>query len=71
MGKVTNAYPEVRNYTRHNLSKDYTTLSASDEALVNPDKTACVAELPAGNQVSFKVSRALRIFFSAVSMASY
>jgi hypothetical protein len=56
MGEVTNAYPVIRNYTGRYLTNVCATLSASDEARVHPDKTACSAALPAGNQVTFKLT---------------
>ena len=56
MGEVTNAYPVVRNYAQQNLTNVCATLSASDEARVHPDKTGCVASLPAGYQVVFKLT---------------
>ena len=48
MGEVTNAYPFLRNYTGQDLTNAWVTLSASDMARFHPDKTACVAALPAG-----------------------
>ena len=56
MGEVTNVYPVVRNYTGNNLTNVCSTLSASDEARVHPDKTACVAAVPAGFQVTLKLT---------------
>lgn len=56
MGEVTNAYPIVRNYSGKNLTNVCATLSASDEARVHPGKTACVVELPAGDQVTLKLT---------------
>jgi hypothetical protein len=56
MGEVTNAYPIVSNTTGKNLSNVCATLSATDEARLHPDKTGCVAELPAGYQVTLKLT---------------
>jgi len=56
MGEVTNVYPIVRNYTAKTLTNVCSTLSASDEARVHPDKTACVVALPAGFQVTLKLT---------------
>jgi hypothetical protein len=56
MGEVTNAYPVIRNLTSNNLTNVCATLSASDEARVHPDKTACVVALPAGYQVTLKLT---------------
>jgi hypothetical protein len=56
MGEVTNVYPVVRNYTGKNLTNVCSTLSASDEARVHPDKTVCVAALPGGFQVTLKLT---------------
>jgi hypothetical protein len=56
MGEVTNAYPILRNYTGVDLTNVCATLSASDEARVHPDKTACVASLPKGYQVMLKLT---------------
>jgi hypothetical protein len=56
MGEVTNAYPLLRNYTLSDLTNVCATLSASDEARVHPDKTACIPLLPAGNQVLLKLT---------------
>jgi hypothetical protein len=56
MGEVTNAYPVIQNYSGNNLTNVCATLSATDEARVHPDKTACVAELPAGYQVTLKLT---------------
>jgi hypothetical protein len=56
MGEVTNAYPVIRNTSGINLAQVCATLSASDEARVHPDKTACVPILPAGYQVTLKLT---------------
>jgi hypothetical protein len=56
MGEVTNAYLIIRNYAGKNLTNICATLSASDEARLHPDKTACIAALPAGFQVTLKLT---------------
>jgi hypothetical protein len=56
MGEVTNAYPVIRNTTGQNLTNVCATLSASDEARVHPEKIVCVAALPAGYQVTLKLT---------------
>jgi hypothetical protein len=56
MGEVTNAYPVIRNLSAQDLTGVCATLSASDEARLHPDKTACMAALPAGYQVTFKLT---------------
>jgi hypothetical protein len=56
MGEVTNAYPVIRNDTENGLTNLCATLSASDEARLHPDKTTCIASLPAGYQVTLKLT---------------
>jgi hypothetical protein len=56
MGEVTNAYPVISNGTGNNLTNMCATLSAIDEARIHPDKTACVALLPTGYQVTLKLT---------------
>jgi hypothetical protein len=56
MGEVTNAFPVLRNYTDKKLTNVCATLSASDEDRTHPDKTVCVAELPAGYQITLKLT---------------
>ena len=56
MGEVTNAYPVVRNNTGNTLTNVCATLLASDEARIHPDKTACITALPAGFQVTLKLT---------------
>jgi hypothetical protein len=56
MGEVTNAYPVVQNFSENTLTNVCATLSATDEARVHTDKTACVATLPAGYQVILKLT---------------
>jgi hypothetical protein len=56
MGEVTNAYPIIRNNTGADLTNICATLSATDEGRVHPDKTACIASLPAKYQVTLKLT---------------
>ncbi len=56
MGEVTNAYPLVQNRSTLALTNLCATLSASDEARVHPDKTACIPLLPPGDQVTLKLT---------------
>ena len=56
MGEVTNAYPIILNASTRDLTNVCATLSASDEARVHPDKTACIPALSAGYQVTFKLT---------------
>jgi hypothetical protein len=56
MGEVTNAYPLIKNTTPADLTTVCATLSASDEDREHPDKTVCVDLLPAGYQVTLKLT---------------
>ncbi len=56
MGEVTNAYVIISNIGAVNLMDVCTTLNAQDEGRPHPDKTKCVALLPAGDQVSEKLT---------------
>lgn len=56
MGKVTNAFPLIRNYSPTDLIQVCATLSASDEGRPHPDKTKCIPSLPSGFQVVFKLT---------------
>ena len=56
MGEVTNAYVTISNLGKGNLTNVCATLSASDEARRHPDKSQCVPSLPAGYQVTFKLT---------------
>jgi hypothetical protein len=56
LGEVTNAYPIISNSTGKDLTNVCATLSATDEARVYPDKTACLASLPTGYQVTLKLT---------------
>ena len=56
LGEVTNAYPVIRNRTGADVTDICATLAASDEAKTHPDKTVCTPALPAGYQVTLKVT---------------
>ncbi|MFZ1042440.1 MAG: hypothetical protein WCA79_00540 [Anaerolineales bacterium] len=56
MGEVTNAYITISNIGAVNLMDVCATLTARDEGRPHPDKTKCVASLPAGDQVSEKLT---------------
>jgi len=56
MGEVTNAYVTISNLGKGNLTNICATLSASDEARRHPDKSQCVPSLPAGYQVTLKLT---------------
>ena len=56
MGEVTNAYVTISNISEVNLMNVCATLNAPDEGRPHPDKTKCVASLPAGYQVSEKLT---------------
>jgi hypothetical protein len=56
MGEVANAYITIQNTGHADLTNLCATLSALDEGRVHPDKTKCVAILPAGYQVSEKLT---------------
>jgi hypothetical protein len=56
MGEVTNAYPAIQNSSGQELTNICATLSATDEARVHPDKTACVAALSTGYQITVKLT---------------
>ena len=56
MGEVTNAYVTISNIGAVNLMDVCATLTAQDEGRPHPDKTKCVASLPAGDQVSEKLT---------------
>jgi len=56
MGEVANAYITIQNVGHSDLTNLCATLSALDEGRVHPDKTKCVAILPAGYQVSEKLT---------------
>jgi uncharacterized membrane protein len=56
MGEVTNAYVTIQNIGNADLTNLCATLNALDEGRVHPDKTKCVASLPAGYQVSEKLT---------------
>jgi uncharacterized membrane protein len=56
MGEVTNAYVTISNIGDVNLTDVCATLNAPDEGRPHPDKTKCVASLPASDQVSEKLT---------------
>jgi hypothetical protein len=56
MGEVTNAFVIVKNTGTVNLLNACALLRAIDEDRQHPDKKKCVAELPAGNQTTLKLT---------------
>ncbi len=56
MGEVTNAYVEIMNTTADPVPEFCATLNALDEGRPHPDKTKCLPSLPAGYQVTFKLT---------------
>jgi len=56
MGEVTNAFVTVKNTGAVNLPNACALLRAIDEDRQHPDKKKCVAELPAGNQTTLKLT---------------
>ncbi|MEW6716194.1 MAG: hypothetical protein AB1345_01635 [Chloroflexota bacterium] len=56
MGEVTNAYVTISNVGSQDIHDICAILSASDEDRRHPDKSQCIAELPNGFQVSFKLT---------------
>ena len=56
MGEVTNAYVTIQNTGNTDLIDICATLNALDEGRAHPDKTKCVASLPAGYQVTEKLT---------------
>lgn len=56
MGEVTNAYVTVSNSTAADEPQVCATLRGLDEARVHPDKTKCLPSLPAGYQVTLKLT---------------
>jgi hypothetical protein len=56
MGEVTNAYVTIQNTGNTDLMDVCATLNALDEGRAHPDKTKCVASLPAGYQVTEKLT---------------
>ena len=56
MGEVTNAYITIQNIGNVDLTNVCATLNTQDEGRVHPDKTKCVASLPAGYEVSEKLT---------------
>lgn len=56
MGEVTNAYVIVKNTGTVDLPNSCALLRAIDEGREHPDKKVCVANLPAQNQVTLKLT---------------
>ena len=56
MGEVTNLYVTIQNTGQVNLANVCATLNGQDEGRPHPDKTKCVASLPAGYQVGEKLT---------------
>ena len=56
MGEVTNAYVLLANTGQSAASNVCALLSASDEGRQHPDHLGCVISLPAGYQVTFKLT---------------
>ncbi len=56
MGEVTNAYVTVKNTGTVDLPNTCSLLRAIDEDREHPDKKKCVDNLPAQNQVTFKLT---------------
>ena len=56
MGEVTNAYVVLKNTGTVDLPNACALLRAADEDRVHPDKTKCVDMLPAGFQVTLKLT---------------
>jgi len=56
MAEVTNAYAEIRNSGGVELTEVCATLRGLDEDRAHPDKTKCVASLPAGYKITFKLT---------------
>ncbi len=56
MGEVTNAYVTVANIGSSEIDNMCATLNGLDEGRPHPDKTKCIPALPAGYQVTFKLT---------------
>lgn len=56
MGEVTNAYVKIINTTAKDVPELCATLYALDEGRPHPDKTKCLSSLPAGYQVTLKLT---------------
>ena len=56
MGEVTNAYVTLQNTGSVDLPNTCGLLRAADEGRPHPDKAKCVDSLPAGYQVTFKLT---------------
>ena len=56
MGKVTNSYVTISNLSSQVLPNVCATLRGLNEGRPHPDKTVCVASIPAGYQVTLKLT---------------
>lgn len=56
MGEVTNAFVTIRNTGTIDLPNTCSLLRAIDEDREHPDKKVCISNLPAQNQVTFKLT---------------
>ena len=56
MGVVTNAYVTISNLGNGNLTNVCAKSSVSDEARRSQDKSECILSLPAGYQVTLKLT---------------
>jgi hypothetical protein len=56
MGEVTNAYVILKNIGTEDLPDSCAMLRAADEEREHPDKSRCVGNLPAGYQVTLKLT---------------
>ncbi len=56
MGEVTNAYVTIENIGSSEIDDMCATLNGLDEGRPHPDKTKCIPALPAGYQVTFKLT---------------
>jgi hypothetical protein len=61
MGEVTNAYATISNLGSTSLENICATLSSLNEGRAHPDKTKCLPSLPAGFQVTEKLTVANRV----------
>ncbi len=56
MGEVINAMVKIKNTGAQALTNVCATLNALNEGRVHPDKTQCVPSLPAGTQITLKLT---------------
>ncbi len=56
MGEVTNAYVTISNLGASGIDNVCATLNGQDEGRPHPDKTKCIPSLPAGYQVTQKLT---------------